>query len=121
MRRALAAPAGRGRDRALHSARKAARRARYAAEVLRPVSGPQARRFGRKMKSIQSVLGDHQDAVITRDRLRDLAVQAALAGENAFAYGLLYQREQDEAARLQRQAQRAWQQASRARYRRWLS
>ena len=121
MRRALAAPAGRGRDRALHSARKAARRARYAAEVLRPVSGPQARRFGRKMKSIQSVLGDHQDAVITRDRLRDLAVQAALAGENAFAYGLLYQREQDEAARLQRQAQRAWQRASRARYRRWLS
>jgi CHAD domain-containing protein len=119
-RRALAMPTGEGRETALHEARKAAKRARYAAETLRPVSGNQARRFGKKMKKIQSVLGDHQDAILTRTALRELGVEAALAGENAFAYGLLHEREHAQAGRLQRQAGRVWQRASRAKYRRWL-
>jgi CHAD domain-containing protein len=120
MRRALATPAGPAQERALHEARKAAKRARYAAEVLRPVSGGPARRFGRRMKRIQSVLGEHQDAVITRATLRDLAVEAALAEENAFPYGLLYEREHAAAARLRRRAGQAWRRATRSKYRRWL-
>jgi CHAD domain-containing protein len=120
MRRALAMPPGNRRENALHGARKAAKRARYAAETLLPVSGDQARRFGQKMKKIQSVLGDHQDAVLTRAALRELGVEAALAGENAFAYGVLHEHEQAETVRLQSQAGRVWQRASRAKYRRWL-
>jgi hypothetical protein len=58
--------------------------------------------------------------VITRGSLRDLAVRAHLAGENAFAYGLLYEREDTEAHRLQDEARRAWKKASRPRYHRWL-
>jgi CHAD domain-containing protein len=120
MRRAGRAPAGRDLDVALHEARKAAKRARYAAEVLRPVVGKQARRFGRRMKGLQSVLGEHQDAVITRQCLRDLGVRAALAEENAFAYGVMYEAEATQARQLQDQARQAWKKASAARYRAWL-
>lgn len=120
MRRARQAPPGGDLEVALHEARKAAKRARYAAEVLRPVAGQQARRFGRRMKDLQSVLGEHQDAVITRQCLRDLAVRAALAGENAFAYGVMYEAEAIRGRQLQDQAWHVWKEASAARYRRWL-
>ena len=112
IRRARQAPAGRDIEVALHEARKAAKRARYAAEVLRPVAGTKARRFGQQMKGLQSVLGEHQDAVITRQCLRDLAVRAALAGENAFAYGVMYETEATRARQLQDQAWQAWKKAS---------
>jgi CHAD domain-containing protein len=72
------------------------------------------------MKRLQSVLGEHQDAVITRQCLRDLAVRAALAGENAFAYGVMYEAEAERARQLQGQARRTWKKASAARHRRWL-
>jgi CHAD domain-containing protein len=120
MRRARQAPPGGDLDVALHEARKAAKRARYAAEVLRPVAGRQSRRFARQMKDVQSVLGEHQDAVITRQCLRDLAVRAALAGENAFAYGVMYEAEATRARQLQDQAWQVWKEASDARYRQWL-
>jgi len=120
MRGASHAAPGGDLDGALHEARKAAKRARYAAEVLRPVADRQARRFGQQMKALQSVLGEHQDAVITRQCLRDLAVRAALAGENAFAYGVMYEAEDIRARRLQGQAWQTWKQASAARYRLWL-
>jgi CHAD domain-containing protein len=120
MRRAHHVPPGRDLEVALHEARKAAKRARYAAEVLRPVTGRQARRFARRMKRLQSVLGEHQDAVITRQCLRDLAVRAALADENAFAYGVMYEAEATRARQLQDQAWQVWKKASAARYRLWL-
>ena len=47
IRRALSLPPGQQRETALHEARKAAKRARYAAEALRPVSGRQARQIRR--------------------------------------------------------------------------
>ena len=93
MRRARHTPAGPARDLALHRARKSARRARYAAEAAAPAAGRQARKFARAMKRVQSVLGDHQDAVLARQAARDLGIGAHLAGENAFTYGLLYERE----------------------------
>jgi CHAD domain-containing protein len=121
MRRARQAPAGRDRETALHETRKAAKRARYAAEALEPVCGRPARRFARRMKRLQSVLGEHQDAVVTRAAARDLAVAAYLAGENAFAYGLLHEREDTEAARLRDRAGRVWKKVSRPRCGAWMS
>jgi CHAD domain-containing protein len=120
MRRARRAHAGQPRDAALHQARKSARRARYAGEAAAPAAGAKARRFARQMKKIQTVLGDHQDTVIARQLERELAVSAHLAGENAFSYGLLYQRDAQRGRQLRTQARRAWRRASRARYRRWL-
>ena len=120
VRMARHAPPGERRDQALHRARRAAKRARYAGELAAPVFGG-AGKFARQMKRMQSVLGDHQDSVIARQVERELGMAAHLAGENAFTYGLLYERDDQAAARLRRRAWRTWQTASRRRYRRWLS
>jgi CHAD domain-containing protein len=119
--RALSLTAGPDKNVALHEARKAAKRARYTADVLVPVAGHAARKFSKQMTKIQDILGDHQDSVVAREALRDLGVRAYRAGENAFTYGLLYQQEADGALALQHRAARAWRKASRPRYRRWLA
>lgn len=119
MRRARRAPAGQARDVALHETRKAAKRARYAAEATRPAFGEQARRFSRRMKAVQSVLGDHQDAVNARATAREIGVHAHLAGENAFTFGLLCERANRDTLDYEDQARRAWKQATRGKFRRW--
>jgi CHAD domain-containing protein len=106
LHRAWRAPAGPARDTALHEARKAAKDARYAAEAVRPATGKKARHLARRMKKLQSVLGDHHDAVAARATARDLGVRAHLAGENAFTFGLLYERDAQQAAAQERQAAR---------------
>ncbi|MBV9450365.1 MAG: CYTH and CHAD domain-containing protein [Streptosporangiaceae bacterium] len=120
IRRARSAPAGPAREVALHEARKAAKRARYAAEAAQPVAGKKARRFVKRMKQVQSVLGDHQDAVNARAVAREIGVQAHLAGENAFSYGLLYERANRATLDHQAQARQAWKRAARAKSRKWL-
>jgi CHAD domain-containing protein len=102
-------------------ARKSARRARYAAEAATPAVGKQAREFARQMKRVQSVLGDHHDAVLARQAARDLGIGAHLAGENAFTYGLLYECELHLAQRRQAEASGVWKRSSRPRYRRWMN
>jgi CHAD domain-containing protein len=121
MRRAWHAPPGPARDVALHRARKAAKRARYAGEAVAPVAGKRARKYAKRMKRVQSVLGEHQDAVIAAQAVRQLGMSAHLGGENAFSYGLLYERESHRREHLQAQARKAWKKASRRRHRRWMS
>jgi CHAD domain-containing protein len=121
MRRAHLAQAGPSRDGALHEARKAAKRARYAAEAARPACGKPAGRLAKRMKAVQTVLGDHQDAVNTRATAREIGVHAHLAGENAFSFGLLYQRADHDAGEYQDQARRVWKRVERREARRWLN
>ncbi|MGP4111665.1 CYTH and CHAD domain-containing protein [Streptomyces sp. 4N509B] len=90
---ALAAPEGPDRDTALHSARKAAKRARYAAEAATPALGTRARTHVRQLTRVQQLLGEHQDSVLVRGELLRLADVAERAGEPSFSYGVLYQRE----------------------------
>jgi len=71
------------------------------------------------MKKVQSVLGDHQDAVVARGVDRQIGIGAHLAGENAFTYGLLYDREDQLAAGLRAKARRAWKRAPRPRFSHW--
>jgi len=120
MRRAHDGPAGQSADVALHQARKAAKRARYASEAMTPAIGRKARRFARQMKKVQSVLGDHHDTVIARRAERELGISAYLAGENAFSYGLLYERDARDGEWLKAQAWQTWKRASRPRYQRWM-
>ncbi|HEX6449052.1 MAG TPA: CYTH and CHAD domain-containing protein [Trebonia sp.] len=120
MRRAERTPAGSRRDAALHEARKAARRARYAAEAVTPVFGKDARRFARRMKAVQSVLGGQHDAVTARDAVRDIGVRANLAGENAFSFGLLYERAHRDALEYQHEARHVWKRATRRKSLKWL-
>ncbi|BBY29027.1 CYTH and CHAD domain-containing protein [Mycolicibacterium sediminis] len=82
----------------LHRARKAAKRARYAAEAVTPIDSSAARTMKRH-KVVQSVLGDHQDTVVARELLRRMGAAAGIAPrENGFTFGLLYAREERLAA-----------------------
>jgi CHAD domain-containing protein len=119
MRRARHAPAGPAREVALHETRKAAKRARYAAEAATPVIGKKARRFARRLKAVQSVLGDHHDAVNARDAAREIGVHAHLAGENAFSFGMLNERAYRDAPEYEEQAVAAWKRAAHAQHK-WL-
>ncbi len=120
MKHALSLPPGAETDVALHEARKAAKRARYAGEAVAPAFGVKALAFAAQMKKLQSVLGGHQDAVIARAAARELGMNADQAGESAFSYGVICEREDREARRLQRKAKRVWRTASRRRVRGWL-
>lgn len=95
-----------GEDDSLHRARKAAKRARYAAELGRPLGhSKKAKRNIKHYKKIQSALGDHQDAVVAPPLLRQLgAIAGTTAGENGFTFGLLYERESATAVRCRSDA-----------------
>ncbi|MEV7276161.1 CYTH and CHAD domain-containing protein [Streptomyces sp. NPDC093111] len=109
---ALALDPGVRRDLALHAARKAAKRTRYAAEAAAPVLGKPAKRLAKRVKAVQSVLGEHQDSVVARAALREIAVQAHTAGETAFTWGLLYGREEADAAARERELPGVWERAA---------
>lgn len=109
---ALELPPGQERDLAMHDARKAAKRARYAGEAATPALGKAAKKFAKRMKAVQSVLGDHQDSVVAREALRNLAIQAHAARESAFTWGLLYGREEAQAAQREAELPVVWKEAS---------
>jgi len=51
-------------DEALHRVRIKVKRARYAAELVRPTAGRRGKRFIGAAKEVQDILGEHQDAVV---------------------------------------------------------
>ena len=83
------------RAHALHEARRATKRARYAVEPLRAVYGEPAVTLTKRLKQLQSALGEHQDTVVTRDYLHDLVLrtQPALDPAAALTAGALIERE----------------------------
>jgi CHAD domain-containing protein len=85
-----------GKAEDLHRARKSAKRARYAAELVRPnTEGGSARKSVKRHRRLQDLLGEHQDGHVSQGVLRRLAAKAATsAGENGFTYGVLYEQEQ---------------------------
>ncbi|MDT5225906.1 MAG: hypothetical protein QOG19_3313 [Mycobacterium sp.] len=72
-------------DEALHRIRKRAKQLRYTAAATG------ANQVSQQAKAIQTLLGDHQDSVVSREHLLAEAQAAHLAGEDTFTYGLLYQ------------------------------
>jgi CHAD domain-containing protein len=86
-------------DEDLHEVRKAAKRARYAAESAGPVFGDKADSLAKRMEQIQETLGEHQDSVVVRELLQRLAGDAAAAEESTFTYGRLHALEEARAER----------------------
>lgn len=94
---------------ALHEVRKSAKRLRYAAEAAVPIFGKQAARVARTAAEIQTVLGDHQDSVVIREKLWSLAtVSPEGGGGNGFTYGRLHAQEQLRGAEARTRFARAW-------------
>jgi CHAD domain-containing protein len=105
--RRLAAAIDSGDPELLHRARKAAKRARYAGELLQPLGGRRAGEQAAHNESLQELLGEYQDSLVSAALLRRLATIAGTTpGENGFSYGLLYQRQLHRAAELRQQVAR---------------
>lgn len=96
-------------DADLHEIRKSAKRLRYGAEAVVPVFGKRATKLARAAESIQEVLGDHQDSVVTRQTLRELAALAPGSGGNGFTFGRLHALEQQRGTEAREQFIHNWQ------------
>ncbi|WP_029108717.1 CYTH and CHAD domain-containing protein [Mycobacterium sp. URHD0025] len=81
------------KDEALHRIRKGAKRLRYTAAATG------ADKVSDRAKTIQTLLGEHQDSVVSKAHLSTQADAAHAAGEDTFTYGLLFQQEDDLAQR----------------------
>jgi CHAD domain-containing protein len=79
----------------LHRARKAAKRARYAAELIEPIShGKSASRLAKRERDLQDLLGQHQDSQLSQALLRRLGAKAGTTpDENGFTFGILLEQE----------------------------
>ena len=100
-------------DEELHRARIAGKRARYTAELAEAEVGKPARRFVRRAKAYQDVLGAHQDAIVAEARLRGLLSDAATAGA-AFAAGRLVEGERARRREARAALPKAWRALERA-------
>ncbi|WP_018599456.1 CYTH and CHAD domain-containing protein [Mycobacterium sp. 155] len=93
---------------ALHRIRKGAKRLRYTAAATGDV------KVSERAKVIQTLLGDHQDSVVSRTHLSAQAEAAHTAGEDTFTYGLLYRLEDDIAQQSRAQLDDALKRLDRA-------
>jgi CHAD domain-containing protein len=107
-------------DEAVHEARRAAKRLRYAAEALEPVWGEDASALARAATEITSTLGIRQDTVVSRAQLLALAGAARAAGEDTFTYGRLHALEERSAADLDDGVEELWARVSDPGLRSWL-
>jgi CHAD domain-containing protein len=76
---------------ALHKLRIALKRTRYAAE-LAPPTGKAGRSFLAKAKSLQGLLGEHQDAIVAEQKLRALTI-VDITTAAAFVAGRIVERQ----------------------------
>ncbi len=106
-------------DLALHDARKKAKRLRYAAESAIPVLADGAPKLAAAAKRIQETLGEHQDAVVARSKLREYGAATHLSGENGFTFGRLHALEQARADEAEAAFESAWDAISTKKLRRW--
>ena len=83
----------------LHRARKAFKRARYAAELVEPADS-QMKSITRNAQEMQTLLGEHQDAVVTAKFLAATSADEDIEAGSAFTYGVLMANELNHAAEI---------------------
>lgn len=103
-------------DADLHNIRILAKRARYAAEAVAPAVGARADEFAVAAAKLQTVLGEHQDAVTMKAWLRT----AAGGGRRAFVAGQLVGKEDVARMKSSRQWRSIWKSLDRKRLRMWM-
>lgn len=96
-------------DDELHEARIGAKRARYAAEAAE-VEG----RFVKRAKDLQDVLGEHQDAVVAEEQIREVLDRVRGGGRTAFAAGRLVERQRARRGAARGGWRRAWRRLEKA-------
>ena len=93
-------------DTQLHQIRIASKQLRYAAEAAEPVIGKAAGRTARRAKDLQTLLGDHHDAVAAEEWLQGVALDGT--GSAGFAAGQLACTTQREQQELRRRWRAEW-------------
>jgi CHAD domain-containing protein len=88
LRTAVREAGGHPTDAELHVIRIRAKRVRYAAETVVPLLGRSVRRSAEAASRLQTVLGEHHDAIVAESWLRTWAV-GHRSGDAAFAAGML--------------------------------
>ncbi len=101
----------------LHRIRILAKRARYAADMCVPAAGGPATHAAAQLAALQTVLGEHHDAVVTREWLQ--RESEAVAGVS-FVAGELAALELRRIHQAEKEWRAAWDRASRAENWRWL-
>ena len=114
LRRAVDALGPDSPDHDLHVARIAAKRCRYAAEAVAPALGKEVRTFAKAIADLQDVLGEHQDAVVAGEWLRENSDGAG------FVAGELAATEHFAALAARDQWPAVWKRARRKKLRRWM-
>jgi CHAD domain-containing protein len=106
-------------DERLHAVRILAKHTRYAAEAAAGVIGRPATVFAKQIAAVQTVLGDHQDACVTEDWLRQAAPKTRSTRE-AMVIGQLIGLQRAEAQAKRALWPEVWARASGPELRRWL-
>jgi CHAD domain-containing protein len=104
-------------DDELHLIRIAAKRCRYAAEAASPVAGRPAVHFAAAVAGVQTVLGDHQDAIVAEAWLRAAAAENPGCG---VAAGELVAVQLGERSRRRAAWPKTWHAASAKKLRTWF-
>jgi CHAD domain-containing protein len=105
-------------DAELHGVRIRGKRARYAGELAEASVGKKARRFVARAKNVQDVLGEHQDAVVADEHLREL-VHSQSNPQLALVAGRLIERQWERMLRARAEAPKALRRLRRAGRKAW--
>lgn len=97
-----------------HEARIKAKQARYAAEAVTEVLGKPAARLAAAAKSVQEVLGNHQDAAVAAETLNTLGHEHLDDGELSLVAGRLVEANRCAVADSRREFGPAWAAARKA-------
>ena len=92
-----------------HELRKAAKRLRYAYELVEPAWGAEVERPRDAAKELTEILGDRQDSLVAREWLLALAAEAMHTGDTSFTFGRLHAEEEQREVELLGEAEGAWQ------------
>jgi CHAD domain-containing protein len=101
-------------NRQLHRIRIGAKRLRYAAELAEPVIGESGHRIAKAAEEVQTVLGQHHDAVAAEEWLRAQVLSGSqesirdVSVSSAYAAGFLAAGEQQTQRRLRESWLRSW-------------
>lgn len=98
-------------DPVLHALRIRGKRLRYVAELAEPALGKPVRRLLAVTEELQEVLGDHQDACVAQERIRDLVVAAGPSADPTmvFVAGRMVEREHVRASYQRTLWRSAWE------------
>jgi CHAD domain-containing protein len=111
LRREAAALGSEPADGELHELRKTTKQARYAAELAERSRGGTASRYIAAAKRLQDVLGEHQDAAVAEQAMRELAAGASPQAQAAAE--LVAQRQRARRERARAAFPEAWRQLRR--------